>query len=888
MGQVDVIPKAALTAKVLEVKDEIDQHTVDKEGQLDQHTADKLADIAGAVDAALDPQEQTSIPGVAVTERTRVKTDGAKIRSSAPGTTLYDGTVLASGGLAQVGAAERQSVEGAAAAVRQEVADNAQAASEGAAGATVAATDAEATRVGGAHSTAGQIDPTESVEGLAQAISFRVLSSDRPDAALTVEDGEGRGVVVVDRDGAVPAERAPWRVRSEAEHRPDVGLAVEDGEGRGVDLLDGEGALFPDRLPASVVQTGPDGLVSSDVLPPSDDTAPVSTRYPVAAPASTVALAPEIEGREPSHGWAWQPLAAQITAARLTAPDGVDVLVRSATPEPPGQYYQGTFDASAGDYPAPGSTYDFRRGYWWRCSAAGTVDGVAYAVGDRLVYVACRRNSTNSYSGSPKDDFVWRRYAAGHAGPFVLGALTAASPTPDAGAAPGDAYEVGEAGAYAGVPCVAGDRLTLADDGVSAAPVWALTPTPPVTTVAGGAVVALGEGPHEARRADGGAAGALAALAGTLLRPRTAAVRGGRVVVLDDAGADALAEAHQAGDASAAPMWLSPTRLSFLRRRDGASARVVFDLDARTVRPETAGRDVVYVGDSIAAHYANPFNLPELTDRDAAAGRDARAVVDLGYGSMDEVQILETLRRVTESGDVAADAVVVLCLDFGYDDVPGQRSALLRSVEALDARPGARWLVTWQSVRRDVGQVVTASGYTPGGQRADDCARLSEDLYRAFGARYLDYFDVVRAAPELVGLYDPSVPTAADQREVVRATGGLPWLHSKPSVLGSVHRVPGTDPEQLRGHFQGYWTSQSAPTGGVAHDYYVVVTGGDGVTASGYTTQLGGLWYRTTAGDWIPYTQDPLHPGLDPDAYLGGRIMVRAIADRIDAFGWAD
>ena len=45
--------------------------------------------------------------------------------------------------------------------------------------------------------------------------------------------------------------------------------------------------------------------------------------------------------------------------------------------------YQGVFDCSGGAYPAPAG---LEKGYFYICSVGGTISGVAYVVGDWLVY----------------------------------------------------------------------------------------------------------------------------------------------------------------------------------------------------------------------------------------------------------------------------------------------------------------------------------------------------------------------------------------------------------------------------------------------------------------------------------------------------------------------
>ena len=336
MGQVDVIPKAGLDAAVLQKKDEIDQHTVDKEGQLDQHTADKLADIATAVDAALDPQEQSSIPGVAVTERSRLKSDAAKIRGSAPGTALYDGTVLASGGLAQVGAAERQSVEGAAAAVRQEVADNAQAATTKAGEASTSAqtaTDRAADAVAAQGAAEAARDGAQAaaqrwaVPGAASALRAALLGRVY-DLALTVPV-TGAVAPYVRRFGVDAAGSVQILIANAASGTPDLGndpdvlrlvelYADRPGENEPAELealAPGWGARARGDFEADPAALLVNGVVEIDVaaapraVPPAGleragrpawiaDGAVPSELYDLA-----VATVPDLAGLAPPDGW---------------------------------------------------------------------------------------------------------------------------------------------------------------------------------------------------------------------------------------------------------------------------------------------------------------------------------------------------------------------------------------------------------------------------------------------------------------------------------------------------------------------------------------------------------------------------------------------------------
>lgn len=128
--------------------------------------------------------------------------------------------------------------------------------------------------------------------------------------------------------------------------------------------------------------------------------------------------------------------------------------------------------------PFGGGAYSVRQpGDWWAVTAAGTFDGVTYAVGDRIVYVGFQSASGLGYARWAKGS-----YAKGDL--FYRGEFNPASGLPSS-PADGEVWQASAAGAAGGFTFAVGDYL------VREAGAWGQVPTDTIRTVASGAFVSL-------------------------------------------------------------------------------------------------------------------------------------------------------------------------------------------------------------------------------------------------------------------------------------------------------------------------------------------------------------------------------------------------------------
>lgn len=118
-------------------------------------------------------------------------------------------------------------------------------------------------------------------------------------------------------------------------------------------------------------------------------------------------------------------------------------------------------------------------GDWWIVSVAGTFDGVTYAVGDRIVYVALQSASGNGYARWMKGDH------AGRGELFYRGEFAAGGGAMPATPVDGEVWQASTAGVAGGVAWAIGDYA------VRLGGVWGQVPTDPVRDVAAGGFVHL-------------------------------------------------------------------------------------------------------------------------------------------------------------------------------------------------------------------------------------------------------------------------------------------------------------------------------------------------------------------------------------------------------------
>jgi len=140
------------------------------------------------------------------------------------------------------------------------------------------------------------------------------------------------------------------------------------------------------------------------------------------------------------------------------------------------------FKAQKAPTPAASGSHTSReRADWWAVTAAGTFDGVAYEVGDRIVCIGF-----DSKSGA--GNVLWYKGKAASDGElFYCGEHDASGGAYPSSPGQGDVYQISVPGTLGGVAHVAGDYI------VYDAAVWGRVPGNPVVTVANGAMIpALG------------------------------------------------------------------------------------------------------------------------------------------------------------------------------------------------------------------------------------------------------------------------------------------------------------------------------------------------------------------------------------------------------------
>ena len=123
---------------------------------------------------------------------------------------------------------------------------------------------------------------------------------------------------------------------------------------------------------------------------------------------------------------------------------------------------------------APGTFGSRTRGQWWEVTAAGWWDGIAYAVGDRILYVGKQSGSSITINER------WARFAVGSGRFFYRGEFTPGTGLP-ATYLDGDVFQASAAGTAGGLTFAAGDYL-IRDGGA-----WGMAANATLTAVVAGA-----------------------------------------------------------------------------------------------------------------------------------------------------------------------------------------------------------------------------------------------------------------------------------------------------------------------------------------------------------------------------------------------------------------